>query len=198
MNSIESKLNVTVRQLKLNGLEQCTKIVATIARNGERISWLYNDIIKSHLGQNETFNPFIEIIKSLFGKSRYTFYALILTLLEYIPIDDTQRYLHIRDQMSNDLNQILNENSVIIAPAFPCVAPYHHQPMLTNLFDPLYFGIWNALCLPAIQYPMGLCPKSGLPVGCQFVSNSNCDHLIISLAEYLEDNGVGGWKSNMP
>ena len=44
---------------------------------------------------------------------------------------------------------------------------------------------------PVTQCPMGLCEKSGLPLGVQVVSNYKCDHLTIRLAEYLEQNLVG-------
>lgn len=50
----------------------------------------------------------------------------------------------------------------------------------------------NVLGFPSTQCPMGLCPKTGLPVGVQIVANHFNDHLTIRMAEYLEKNN-GGW-----
>ncbi len=79
----------------------------------------------------------------------------------------------------------------MISPGFPIVAPYHHQSLLTNTLDFIYYGLYNALGFPVTQIPMGLCQESGLPTGVQLVSNHRCDHLTIKLAEYFEKNLIG-------
>jgi Asp-tRNA(Asn)/Glu-tRNA(Gln) amidotransferase A subunit family amidase len=77
-------------------------------------------------------------------------------------------------------------------PCFPVVAPFHHQTIFTNAFDFAYAGVMNSLGFPVTQCPMGLCPKTGLPIGIQCVANFKNDHLTIRLAEFFEKN-VGGW-----
>jgi fatty acid amide hydrolase 2 len=77
------------------------------------------------------------------------------------------------------------------------VAPYHNQPFVTNLFDYIYYGIWNALGFPSTQIPMGLSEREGLPTGIQIISNFNNDHLTIKLAEYFEANLIG-WTLPSP
>ncbi len=143
--------------------------------------------------QAQPYRPYRELLKKILGRSNYSLHLVIYTIFEKLPKYGQDGFLAERDALKEEINSILGENSVIIAPSFPYVAPYHNQPIITGTFDFVYFGVWNILRLPVTQCPMGLCAQTGLPVGVQIVSNEKCDHLTISLAEYLEENNIGGW-----
>ena len=68
------------------------------------------------------------------------------------------------------------------------VAP-RHGPTAPLSFR--FFGILNALELPATQVPLGL-SADGLPLGVQVIAGRGRDHLAIAVALELE-RAFGGW-----
>ncbi len=164
---------------------------SALANNGQTSVNTFNRLIETTA--NQPFNPFVELIKAAFGISRFSFGLLFYAIFERLPKSNPSRFIEMRNRICDTLDQKLGENSVILAPSFPCVAPYHSQPILTNPFDAAYFAIWNTFSLPAVQIPMGLCRNTGLPLGIQAVANKNCDHLTICIAEHFEKY-LGGWK----
>jgi fatty acid amide hydrolase 2 len=162
-----------------------------VMNNGQFVGTDMNKTVQEL--QTEPYKPVKELLKKILGKSNYSLHLILYTIFEKLPKPGQKGFLAERDTLKDELNSILGDNSVIIAPSFPYVAPYHNQPVLTGTFDFVYFGIWNILRLPVTQCPMGLCGETGLPVGLQVVSNERCDHLTISIAEYLEKNNISGW-----
>lgn len=94
-------------------------------------------------------------------------------------------------KLKKQLSSILGRNGVLIMPVHPRLAPKHHTTY-TRPFDFSYTAIINALGMPATSVPMGLSPE-GLPLSVQVIADENCDHLCLSVAEWLEQ-GFGGWQ----
>jgi fatty acid amide hydrolase 2 len=139
-------------------------------------------------------NPFVELAKSLTGlQSNHTLPAIGLALVERMPVRNVDFYLDMGKKLTAELSETLGDDGVLIFPSFPITAPYHNQPLWTNTFDFIYFGIINALGFPSTQCPLGLSPSDGLPTGVQIIANHRMDHLTIRLAEYFEANSLAGW-----
>ncbi len=162
---------------------------SSLANNGQTNVNAFNNLIQATC--NQPFNPFVELFKSALGKSKFSMSLLFYAMFEKLPKSDPTRFIDMRNRICKTLDETLGENSVILAPSFPVVAPYHSQPVLTNTIDAAYFFIWNTFYLPVTQVPVGLCNKSGLPLGIQIVANKKCDHLTISIAEHFEKYLVG-------
>ncbi|MFH4977644.1 hypothetical protein AB6A40_004353 [Gnathostoma spinigerum] len=105
--------------------------------------------------------------------------------------DQKKMFLAYRQRLVRQLSQLLADDGVLIFPSFPTVAPYHHQPLLTPL-NFAYTALWNAVAFPVVECPMGL-NSQGVPLGVQVVGAPGSDHLLIAVAQDLED-GFGGWK----
>ena len=166
-------------------------------RNGKSLSLDINEAIVNGLMSDtqKEFKPFLELFKLLFCCSDHTLHAIFYSIVENGALDDAEKFIQMGINLRKYFNDLLGNNSIILSPGFPTVAPYHNQPAITNTFDFIYFGLYNFLHLPSTQCPMGLCPRTGLPTGIQVISNDKCDHLTIRLAEYFEENLVG-WTPN--
>ena len=162
-------------------------------RNGKNLSLDMNKMIMCD--RPGKFNPYLELLKLIFGCSRHTFHGVIYSIVEKKPLDEPEKYIQMGNDLREYFNELLGQNSILLSPGFPIVAPFHNQPAITNTYDFIYFGLYNFLRLPSTQCPMGLCPKTGIPTGIQIVSNDKCDHLTIRLAEYFEENLIG-WTPN--
>jgi len=157
-----------------------------------------------------------ELIKTILGLQRtHTLPALWLAFVESLPKRDYKRHIKIGEKLKQELKIILGDDGVLLFPSFPVSAMYHNQPLVTNSFDWIYYGmhltesilffskflillifsikstgIFNVFGFPVTQCPLGL-NSEGLPTGVQLVSNHNCDHLTIKVAEHLESNLIG-------
>jgi len=145
--------------------------------------------------RNGDFNPYLEIMKWMFGQSKHTFPSVSLAVIEDIMnrfSNEERRRLfeHLRNKLAQQLDELLGDNGVLLFPSHPTVAPFHNQPIFTPL-NFAYTGLFNALTLPVTQCPMGL-NNAGLPVGIQIVGASCKDHLTIAIAQELE-KAFGGW-----
>lgn len=145
-------------------------------------------------GNNSTLNIYLEIFKSLFGKSNHTFIALMTCLIEKTgpqPGSKEHTYmLKLRQDLENEFKELLGDDGVFLYPTHPTAAPYHNEPLI-RIFNFNYTAIINVLGFPATHVPMGL-DENGLPIGIQVVSNWNNDRLCLAVAEELE-KGFGGW-----
>ena len=106
--------------------------------------------------------------------------------------DKVDFYKTLANKLYDQLNTLLDENSVLVMPTFPIPAPYHNE-MYVLIGSCSYTSIFNVLGLPVTQCPIGL-NKQGLPLGVQIVGRSGNDPLTISCALEIE-KAFGGWKS---
>lgn len=133
-----------------------------------------------------------EFIKMLFGKSNYTLPALLTAFLEKHRTLEKNHGPALEElaALKVKMAEMLGENSVLLMPPHPRVAPKHGKTVLTP-FDFAYTGIANALRLPASEAPLGL-NSQGLPLGVQIIAGHLQDHLCFSACEELE-TAFGGW-----
>ncbi|KAL4232568.1 Fatty-acid amide hydrolase 2 [Mactra antiquata] len=141
-------------------------------------------------------NPFIEFFKWLFGKSNHTLPALGLgcvekfdRILESTGVNETS--LLGFEKLEAEMNEVLDDNTIIIYPSHPKLAPYHNQPLLYP-FNWAYTGLFNTLGLPVTQVPLGL-SKEGLPLGVQIVAGMNRDAVCLAVANKLAKAKIAGW-----
>lgn len=144
----------------------------------------------------EPVNPYIEMIKWLFGQSNHTLPALALGCVEKLDhllegSGINEKALASFDRLEAEINELLDENSILIYPSHPKIAPYHNQPLLYP-FNWAYTGLFNTLGLPVTQVPLGL-SKEGLPLGVQIIAGMNHDVLPITIAKELAKGNIAGW-----
>ena len=134
-----------------------------------------------------------EFAKLIMGKRNYTFPALLTAMLDEFGDDRQQIPGRLQElaALRAQVSQMLGKNGVLIMPVHPRLAPKHHSTYLRP-FDFAYTGIINALGMPATSVPMGLTAQ-GLPMSVQVIANEDCDHLCLSVAEWLE-TAFGGWQ----
>ncbi|VDK18562.1 unnamed protein product [Anisakis simplex] len=139
----------------------------------------------------------MEFIKLLFGKSEHMFATISQALIENHPMysEDRKRMIMAdRDRLRREVCDLLQDDGILLFPSFPTLAPFHNQPLLTP-FNFLYTAIWNTLTLPVLQCPLGLStddPSNRLPTGVQVVGSPLSDHLLMAVAQDLEE-AFGGW-----
>ncbi len=143
-------------------------------------------------GPEENFSAGKELLKLAFGKSRYIFPNLIVSLMEILEgkPKDLAEELQALQKMQDDLSAIMGDNGILILPPHPRVAPKHREP-LWSPFDFIFTGIFTTLGMPATSVPMGL-NEEGIPLGVQVVAKPMNDHLTLGCAEFLEQT-FGGW-----
>ncbi len=131
-----------------------------------------------------------ELFKIGIRRGRYTLPSLAASALEVMARRHEQKLSSKReasfaqlDRLTKKLNELLDENSILILPIHPRVAPRHGTPLLRPL-DFLVTAIFNSLDLPATAVVMGL--DESLPLSVQIVAGQFQDHLTISAAEALE------------
>ena len=135
-------------------------------RNGKINSNSLNKLVTDTSKQD--YNPLKELIKSPFGKSDFTFYTILISILEKLPMKEAENLAIRAYEMKHKIESLLGNNSVIITAGYPSVAPYHHQQIF-NPFDFSFFALYNVLGLPCTQCPISLCPKTGLPLGTYYL-----------------------------
>ena len=143
-----------------------------------------------------SFSGVKELMKWLIGQSSHTLPAIGLCLIEKMNfLFDRMNKTAVKgfEKLEKEMAEMLDENSVMIYPSHPKIAPYHNQPILYPL-NWAYTGIFNALGLPVTQVPTGL-SREGLPLGVQIIAGMNRDHLTISVAEALSEKGLCRWEN---
>lgn len=141
-------------------------------------------------------NPYVELVKWLFGASRHTLIALLTAITDRVGVKygspEHQEMVKQKNELVQEFQEMLGTNGVFIYPTHPTVAPYHNEP-LAKAFNFSYTAIINILGLPATAIPLGL-GSEGVPIGLQVVANKNQDRLCLAVASELE-RAFGGWVS---
>ncbi|CAL1290295.1 unnamed protein product [Larinioides sclopetarius] len=188
----ENRYNIAAQEVKFPFLEDANRCV---------ISKLFQCVTKSvneiFLGGGELgFSEKTDFLKSFIGKSVLCVPTLAVLNFAYFPLiyrkDRTLYYQNMLEDWIKEFDKLLDENTVLLMPPSPVVAPYNSE--VTLLFPSIcYTSIFNILGLPATQCPMGF-TKQGLPFGIQVVGRANNDALTIACTIELE-KAFGGWKS---
>ncbi|CAH0564319.1 unnamed protein product [Brassicogethes aeneus] len=142
-----------------------------------------------------TINPYVELLKWTLGMSQHTFVALATCLADKTGCkygdSDHQKLVSMRNDLKNDILDLIGDDGVFIYPTHPTSAPYHNEPIFKP-FNFSYTGIMNILGVPATHIPMGL-DKNGLPIGVQVIAKPNNDRLCLAVAREFE-KAFGGWE----
>ncbi|XP_068104191.1 fatty-acid amide hydrolase 2 [Hyperolius riggenbachi] len=187
---LETDLGVTVQPINIYNMRYSLQIWSAImsSDNGKEQSF-------SHLmADGKSLWPSWELLKWIFGLSKFTLPAIGLALVETLANVNTQGNAIMVQKGKNlkeELNTLLGNDGVLIYPSHPKIAPKHHEP-LAMPFNFAYTGIFNVLGLPVTQCPLGL-SEDGLPLGVQIISTQYNDHLTLAVAQYLE-KAFGGWR----
>lgn len=142
-------------------------------------------------------NPFIEVVKFMFGSSHHTLPIILLCFMEYLPSsinrqsEANRRSIAAMKSLRSKLHKFLGEDSVLLFPTWPTLAPKHNQTLFRP-FDLNYTTIINTMSVPSTHATLGLDPYSKLPIGLQVIAGPGQDRLSIAVAVELERK-FGGW-----
>uniref|UniRef100_A0A023GDQ2 Putative lipid particle n=1 Tax=Amblyomma triste TaxID=251400 RepID=A0A023GDQ2_AMBTT len=139
-------------------------------------------------------NVFVGILRSLVGAGRHTLAMLIsnklAAALRFTRRQDAEEFLDSVDAVRERLEKVLGDNGVLIVPAEPSTAPYHHQDLL--FFDsPGMANLFSILKMPATACPV-MKAANGLPLAVQVVAKRGNDRLCLAVAKEIERH-FGGW-----
>lgn len=141
-------------------------------------------------------NCVLELVKSLVRQSNHTLPAIALGLFDdFLPQLTKSKDLkavEILDALKEEVVKLLGDDTVLLYPSHPKLAPYHNHPIFTPL-NFAYTALFNVLALPVTQCPLRL-SKDGLPLGIQVVASPYNDHLSLAVAMKLEEK-FGGWTN---
>lgn len=167
--------------------------------------WLANLCGSGGIPLSEQFSPipgqrinhFLELFKSIFGKSNHMFISLLTSFnQDYGMKSGSPKHKHLLEECEKiiqEFSEMLDENSVFLYPTHPTVAPYHYETII-RFPNYTYTALFNVLGMPSCNVPLGL-GNEGLPVGIQVAANYNNDRLCLAVAETLE-KAFGGWVHN--
>ena len=126
--------------------------------------------IEDFVSRTGKVNVYLELFKSIFGKSDITRPILIQIINQSSPYCDPNsksyaRFVKMLEELKPKVHDLLSDNAVLIMPTWPTLAPKHQTTILRG-FDAAYTTIMNALEVCATHCPMGFLTKSeGLPIG---------------------------------
>jgi fatty acid amide hydrolase 2 len=169
-------------------------VLADVTHPTRKRSWLYSKYEGSFLW------AIVEFFKHTltFGRfSNFTFPAVALGVLEGIQALTPGNNAKLRkrgEELKKKLNDILGDHAIMIFPSLPTPAPKHGLPFLFRAAESAATSIFNVLELPVCAVPLGLSKKEGLPVGVQIVGSWGNDHVVIAVANKLEEMGIAGWR----
>lgn len=146
------------------------------------------------LGDGTDIKVLREVGRMATGRSVHTLPALALAVLEkgarFIP-GHMESFVTKGKQLTEELEDFLGPQGVMLYPSYTSVAPKHRAPLLMPV-NWIYTAIFNIAELPVTQVPLGL-NERGLPLGVQVVSSRGNDHVTIAVARELE-KAFGGWR----
>lgn len=143
-------------------------------------------------------NLYIELLKALIGRSKYTAPTLMISFYKskimplFPSLKENSHHIKRRDSLKNAINKLLGDDGVLLLPTIPTIRV---KPSSTYLQfkNASYTGLFNCLNMTMTQIPMGLA-KNGSPLGFQAVTTNLNDRFTIKLAEVIEEQ-FGGWVS---
>ncbi|CAL1290288.1 unnamed protein product [Larinioides sclopetarius] len=191
LSHFKNRYNVTAQEVNMPFLYDVNRcVISTILQNNKNPKEMLLG------GEDLGFSEKIDFLKALIGKSVLCFSTLVTFNAAYFPLvykkDRTKYYQHMLEEWTTEFDKLLDENTVLLMPTSPVIAPYHSETVFA-FFSTCYTAIFNVLGLPATHCPMGF-NKEGLPYGIQIVGRANNDALTIACAVELE-KALGGWKS---
>ncbi len=146
------------------------------------------------LGGGTAPNYMMEIGKLALGISDYTLpsiiFALAETVMDRFKADRTQM-VKLGLELRQEVQELLGEDAILIAPTHPRPAPKHRATLLRP-FDFIHAAIFNIMEIPVTAAPMGL-GSARLPLGVQIAAGHKQDHISIAAAVALERE-TGGWQ----
>ncbi|XP_017783292.1 PREDICTED: fatty-acid amide hydrolase 2-A-like [Nicrophorus vespilloides] len=142
----------------------------------------------------EEANLFVEILKNILGRSRFSLY-LLMTIVFYryngfMPRKHLPFYQEKLETLKKAFLESLGDNGIFVYPTFPSSAFRHYQ-VFTRMYGVCYSMIFNVMGCPSTQIPIGF-DKHGMPIGLQIVAGPNQDRLCLAVAEELSKH-FGGW-----
>lgn len=149
------------------------------------------------MGQGDEVPAGRELAKWALGRSDHTAMASLLALSEkavaLVP-GYTEKMLGLRDELRDELVELLGDDGVFLFPSYTRPAPRHYHPFARQLllrFDYSYTAILNAMQVPVTQVPLGL-DRKRRPLGVQVGAAHGMDHRTVAVALELE-RAFGGW-----
>lgn len=125
--------------------------------------------IEDYVSPTGKVNVYLELFKSIFGKSDITRPILVQIINQSSPYCDPNsksysKFVKMLEELKPKVHDLLSNNAVLMMPTWPTVAPKHQTTILRG-FDAAYTSIMNALELCTTHCPMGLTKSEHLPLG---------------------------------
>jgi fatty acid amide hydrolase 2 len=150
------------------------------------------------LGDGEPISLRGELVRTLLGRSRVTFPALALALLEraaeLVPASLASTAPK-PAALQAELEEAIGPGGVMLVAPYTRPAPLHRAALLTP-FHFLGTGIFNLTEFPVTQVPTGF-SRRGLPIGVQVAARRGNDRLSLMVAGVLEE-AFGGYRPAEP
>ncbi|XKL67283.1 hypothetical protein PGB90_002774 [Kerria lacca] len=179
-----------VQKLELRGMNDLTSLCIVHLADVENLNKLF--CLKR---PEDESNAFVEYLKAVIKLSDYCLQTavarLLVEMLSHISVRKRLKKAAKRNEMLQQLLEILGNNGVLILPSYTQTAFFKYE-LLFKITELMYSFFANVFGLPSTQIPAGL-NKKGLPIGFQVVANPMQDRLCIAVAEELE-KALGGWK----
>lgn len=164
-------------------------------------------------------NAGIELIKGLFGRSKFRKITCMNVLLEnavHSPETRNKRFFRkiiemgkqLRDQLNSMLGILsitflkfivfiflcyfIEDGSILIMPCLPERAPKHSGTFL-RVNNCGYTSVFNVMEMPVTQVAMGIGKRSKMPVGFQIIAKRLNDRYTLAAAELFAKK-FGGWQ----
>ncbi|XP_064552658.1 fatty-acid amide hydrolase 2-A [Drosophila montana] len=149
--------------------------------------------------RNQVGQTLMQLLRSLWGRSRYTTNALIFDLMRrtnaFMPSQRLESYHREALALAGQLTELLGTTGVLLFPTMHAPATRHGWTPL-QLWGVDYTLLFNILGLPATHVPMGL-NGQGLPIGFSVIAAPYQDRLCLRVAVELE-RAFGGWQPPNP
>ena len=177
-----------VEERKVPSLVRAIEIWSAMLHDGGEVT--FRELLAA--GADE-FAPLRELARMPFGRSNYTFPAVMLCFVELLPRvlpARARKMAALGHELRRELEGLIGDEGVLLHPSYPTVAPKHHHALFVP-FKWIFTGIFNVLEMPVTQVPLGLDGR-GVPLGVQVAGANGKDHVTIAVAEELERR-LGGW-----
>jgi len=172
----------TVRPLRSKKLRAAFPVWASAMSEGGRSGKDFATV----LAEGGELSVGAELLRSLVGRSDFTFPALALAAVEKLATvvpDAWANKIPGPEPLRAELEEELGDRAVLLYPPYTRPAPRHRQPLLTPV-DFICTGIFSVLGFPVSVVPVGR--EGGLPTATQIVGGRGRDTLTLAVARALE------------